>query len=417
MFRQRSLAGLVALFITIQVLPLSAQEIQRGKLKKLDLDGKLIVITSNGKDVELALSEETRVLGASGKDLAAKLKDFREGADLFFQPDERDGLTMAKALKLAAPGDGPRPADGGRPVSPEHASLKPLDDLGTDEYQGFAGGFYPNGTNERPSAHEQAGLALAEQVQPLNPDGDLNPGGKVVLLSIGMSNTSQSSQGFQAALADYDGKNPQLVFVNGAQGGMTAAAIQDPDDNGRGTQYWTEVDHRLEQGGVTRQQVQVVWIKQADAGPRNGFPAYAQQLKSELAKIVQVITDRFPNARLCYLSSRTYGGYATTGLNPEPYAYESGFAVKWLIEDQLGSNPSLNYDSTSGDVKSPWLSWGPYLWANGTSKHKADGLSYDKTDFAADGTHHSPAGSRKVGEVMLDFFRHDTTTQGWFNKP
>lgn len=35
------------------------------------------------------------------------------------------------------------------------------------------------------------------------------------------------------------------------------------------------------------------------------------------------------------MSSRTYGGYATTELNPEPYAYQSGFSVKWLVQDQL----------------------------------------------------------------------------------
>jgi len=90
--------------------------------------------------------------------------------------------------------------------------------------------------------------------------------------------------------------------------------------------------------------------------------------------------------------------------------------VKWLIEDQLRGNPELNYDSAKGDVKSLWLSWGPYLWANGARKRTADGLSYEVTDFSGDGTHHSNAGSRKVGEVMLKFFENDTTTKGWFKE-
>ena len=234
-----------------------------------------------------------------------------------------------------------------------------------------------------------------------------------MLLSIGMSNTSQASQGFARWLNDEDQRNPRLVFVNGAQGGMTAAAIQDAEDGRRGTTYWATVDQRLEQAGVTREQVQAVWIKQADAGPTQGFPKYARQLQAELLRIVQLVSQRFPNCRLAYLSSRTYGGYATTRLNPEPYAFESGFSVKWLIERQLEGAPELNYSPEKGPVKSPWLSWGPYLWANGSTP-RADGFSYEEADFAADGTHQSQSGQRKVGKLMLDFFKTDSTTRSWF---
>lgn len=189
---------------------------------------------------------------------------------------------------------------------------------------------------------------------------------------------------------------------------MTAARIQNPD-NADGTKYWTVVDQQLKKAGVTRKQVQVVWIKQADAGPRDGFPAYAKKLEEELANIVQILPKRFPNAKLTYLSSRTYAGYATTGLNPEPYAYESGFSVKWLIERQIKGESALSH----ADGKAPWLSWGPYLWANG-SKKRADGFSYEQADFAADGTHHSAAGSDKIGRLMVHFFQTDTTTRTWF---
>lgn len=194
---------------------------------------------------------------------------------------------------------------------------------------------------------------------------------------------------------------------------MTASRIQDPA-TADGGKYWDTVDQRLKQAGLTRAQVQVIWIKQADAGPGQGFPAYAKKLENELARIVQILPKRFPNARLAYLSSRTYGGYATTPLNPEPYAYESAFSVKWLIERQIKGEADLNYDAKKGEVKAPWLSWGPYLWANGTKK-RADGFSYDVSDFAKDGTHHSPAGSEKIGRHMLSFFQNDTTSRSWFN--
>ncbi len=198
---------------------------------------------------------------------------------------------------------------------------------------------------------------------------------------------------------------------------MTAAAIQNSDDGGRGKQYWDTVDQRLRQAGVSREQVQVIWIKQADAGPNQGFPKYAQTLQSELVRIVQIFPARFPNVKLVYLSSRTYGGYATTGLNPEPYAYESAFSVKWLIEQQISGDKSLNFDPARGEVNAPWLSWGPYLWANGSTKRE-DGFAYEPADFTPnDGTHQSPSGQRKVGQLLLKFFESDSTTKPWFTRP
>jgi hypothetical protein len=49
-----------------------------------------------------------------------------------------------------------------------------------------------------PADHEAAGLGLAKQVQPSTP-GKPSKDGKIVLLSVGMSNTSQSSQGRAAS--------------------------------------------------------------------------------------------------------------------------------------------------------------------------------------------------------------------------
>ncbi len=392
---------------------LVADEIQRGTLKKLDVPGKKVVVEIDGKQREFSLTDDTHVLGASGKDLAEKLKDFKEGASIFVKPDTSDGRSVLVGIKLA---DEPARNNRGeqRRVSADTKSLKPLSELGREKYQGFEGGFYPEGRNERPKDHEAAGLKLAKQVQPLNAQGKPESNGKIVLLSIGMSNTSQSSDGFQRALRDASGLNSRVLFVNGAQGGMTAAAIQDPEDGRRGKQYWDTVDQRLKQVDVSREQVQVVWIKQADAGPTQGFPKYAQTLQAELVKIVQILPERFPNVKLAYLSSRTYGGYATTGLNPEPYAFESAFSVKWLIEQQIKGDKALNFDSARGEIKAPWLSWGPYLWANGSTPRE-DGFSYEPADFTPnDGTHQSPSGQRKVGQLLLKFFESDSTTKSWF---
>ena len=410
---------LAALFLGFFCIAARAQDgPQLGALKKVDREKGTVTISHNGKDEEFNVVDQTRLMDIDGKPIGQRLNDDRLKADtpVFFKPLANDPKTLM-GLKIRRanerPGGGPA---GQRPalVKVDTSGLKPLAELGTEEYHGFQGGLYPDGKNERPSDHEAAGLRLASQVQPLDAEGKPDANGKIVLLTVGMSNTSQASEAFKR-LADADPqRNPAVLIVNGAQGGMTAQAIQDPNDGSRGQKYWTTVDERLQTAGVTRAQVKVVWIKQADAGPNQGFPAYARKLQQELANVVRILPERFPNVKLCYLSPRTYGGYAKTPLNPEPYAYESSFSVKWLIEQQLRGEAELNFDAAKGAVKAPWLSWGAYLWANG-KKANADGLSYDATDFTDnDGTHESPSGQRKVGAQLLKFFKSDSTTKPWF---
>lgn len=309
------------------------------------------------------------------------------------------------------------PAQSQAPGKVDDATLIPLTELEKDEYRGFRGGLYPNGKNERPASHEAAGRAISGRIQPLDAEGRPSGDGKIVLLSVGMSNTTQEFSAFKLLVDADREKNPRLVIVDGAQGGMSAARIVDPEDNASGAKYWTTVEDRLKASGVSRAQVRAAWIKQADARPSRAFPEHAQVLREELARIVRLLHARFPNLQLVYLSSRTYGGYARTPLNPEPYAYESGFAVKWLIEQQLNGDPALNFDPGKGPVNAPWLSWGPYLWANGATQRK-DGLTYEESDFVpTDGTHPSASGRQKVAGLLVQFFKTDTTARAWFLGP
>src|SRR5258705_4892985 len=67
----------------------------------------------------------------------------------------------------------------------------PLNDLGTETYKGFMGGLYPGGSNTVPMTHASAGLAKAALVTPLDTMGAPSASGKIALVSIGMSNTTQ----------------------------------------------------------------------------------------------------------------------------------------------------------------------------------------------------------------------------------
>ncbi len=120
-----------------------------------------------------------------------------------------------------------------------------------------------------------------------------------------------------------------------------------------------------------------------------------------------------------FFASRIYAGYATTQLNPEPFAYESGYAVKWAIEAQIlqmhadgspvdAESGNLNYNNAA-----PWMAWGPYLWADGTNP-RSDGLVWLPEDLKEDGTHLNRAGIEKITPILLDYFKTSRLTRCWF---
>lgn len=283
--------------------------------------------------------------------------------------------------------------------------LKPLTEL-SGTYQGQPGGLYPNGANVRPGLHDAEGLAIAGGIRPLDASGAPSADGRYALVSIGMSNTTQEFSEFKRRADQDPATHPRLTIVDGAQGGQTADDWANPSCN-----CWSVLDQRLNNAGVAAPQVAAAWIKMADRQPSTGFPTYAQQLASSTETVLRSLRQRFPNLQLAYLSSRIYAGYATTTLNPEPYAYESAFSVRWVIERQL--NGALNYSAARGAVQAPWLSWGPYMWADGLTP-RADGLTWACSELQNDGTHPTAAGQAKVADLLLSFFKSDATTRAWF---
>ena len=297
----------------------------------------------------------------------------------------------------------------------------PLNDLGRGSYQGFTAGLYPAGSDMPPAAHAAAALAIAtDQIKPLNALGNPDSvNGRIVMISIGMSNATQefASKGTQTfkLRADADpAKNPQLVIVDGAQGGQDAPAWIDPN-----AATWSVVNLRLIAAGVTPAQVQVAWLKEALAHPNNygAFPAHAQTLQSDLEIILRNLKTNFPNIKITYLSTRTRAYTNTpTDLNPEPFAYETGFAVKWTVEDQINGAGNLNFDPAKGAVVAPLSLWGPYIWADGLTA-RSDGFTWLCSDLESDFTHPTASGGvPKVADQLLAFFKTDPTATPWFLK-
>jgi len=417
---------LAFLTASLMVGILTAQQVpQRGKFKKLDAEKGLVTITTaDGKDVECAIVPQTMFRDADNQEIANfKEKGLPAGTNIMFRAEERGGRLVLVGLRLAQAGGGQQKGGGQRPnVAPpppprDSIGVKPLTELGKELYKGETGGLYGNGSNEPPAQQREAAKRAAAQIQPLDAQGKPSPTGKIGLLGVGMSNTTQEFSMFKK-LADSDSmKSDKVVIVDVAQGGQASAQWIDPASE-VGQRVWGTVDQRLKAAGVANEQVQIVWIKQAliAQGQYGEFPAHAKKLESDLVTTLQLLKQRFPNLQLAYMCSRIYAGYATTSLNPEPYAFEGAFSIRWIIDAQVKGDPKLNCDAAKGEVKAPVVLWGPYLWADGTTPRK-DGLIWNREDLRDnDGTHPSDSGRKKVADLLMAFFQNDPYAKGWYVK-
>jgi hypothetical protein len=306
----------------------------------------------------------------------------------------------------------------------------PLTDPLAGTYFGNQGGLYPGGINQPPADHDSAVRARRNAIKPLDVNGDESPFGKYVLLSIGRTDVTQewcsaatrppctawSLMG--RAAVDPAVNRYTMVIVNGADSGQQDARQW---ASATSPNYDRIKTARLTPLGLSENQVEIIWAELDDLYPVNRIPSDssdANVLLANLGQVMRTLRVRYPHLQLVFLSSRLYAGFATTDLSPEPYAYEQGFAVKWLIESQIkemrGSPPNpwagnLNYVKKTAPV----LVWGPYLWAAGETP-RSDGLLWRRTDFESDGITPSQDGENKVGLALLNFFKSSPYTRCWF---
>ena len=360
------------------------------------------------------------------------------------------------------------PAEGPGPGSIPNFHATPLMDMKpSDRYLGFAGGLYEGG-NAIPEDHRKAGIEAAAAIQPLDRDGKPSPNGAIVFMSLGLSNTLLDFHTFQNEYGDDSRINRKNLFVlQGAKGGIPAcmwtAATGSGECGGAGmpepmrqrmsaNQYDRIRDEVLADafgtgprtsdcgGGsrpcLTEKQVQVLWVKIANPGPGaqgyrslcdaskqdcvNDDQTEAIRYEKQLGQVIRAARSRYPNLKQIFVSSRTYAGYAKRPSNPEPFAYEYGFSVKWLIQAQILQARTGKIDPVAGDLSfrtgvSSWVAWGPYLWTNG-SQGRSDGLVSNLEDVTeGDGTHPSNRGMHKVAGELMDFFLRSPFTP-WFRK-
>jgi len=339
-------------------------------------------------------------------------------------------------------------------------SATPLMDLGTQTYKGFEGGLYANGSNIMPGPHQTAGSLIVNQIQPLDTNGDPDPAGKVVFLSLGMSNAMEEFDLFVSnAKLNAKINKTTLEIKDGAESSQTAcywtaATGTPPCPHAVQNEYDRVQDDVLKPAGLSDNQVQVVWIKDANPNPgisgcgtKGDSPCQslcnptvkgcvntsetteALRYEQQLGEILRAAKSRYPKLQMAFLSTRIYAGYATTTLNPEPYAYEYGFSAKWLIQAQITQMQTGVVDPIAGDLNynndtAPWVAWGTYLWADGPIP-RSDGLVWcdgqatapclGEVDYDSDGTHPNGKGAEKVSTLLTNFFLTSPYSEPWFD--
>lgn len=384
-------------------------------ISKIDTDNNQITVTKGGREKTASIAKDVKVLGTDGKPLAGgiKAKELKEGMAATITIDRDGGGMVVTTIRLGGQTQEKEKGKQGGPTPKASTGYKPLTEMSAaDKYKGEDGGLYGGGKNEPTGDHAAAAKKEIAKIVPLDRDGKPAANGTIGLISISMSNATQEFSTF-VPLADADPtKSPRVKVVDCAQGGQAMAQWVNPS-----AKAWQTTDQRLQQAGVSPKQVQAVWIKLANVSPSGDLQAHGRKLEKDTLAVIQNAKTKFPNLRVAYLGSRIYAGYAKTGLNPEPYAYEGAFACRWLIQDQIKGKPESNYDSARGEVKAPLLLWGPYLWADGTTPRKSDGLVWERQDLVErDGTHPSDSGKKKVADMLLKFFKTDPYASPWFVK-
>jgi uncharacterized protein YjdB len=327
-----------------------------------------------------------------------------------------------------------------------------LDMTSSDNYLGFEGGLYENSSDTPPTDQNNAGLAAATAIVPLDSNGNPSSSGKTVFVSIGRSIEEGEFSTFMSQAATNTGVNhATLVIANGAliSSGpclwSTAFGVP-PCGSTSENQYDRVRDTVLAPLSVTEKQVQIAWIEEYNADPAgDGFQTLcdpttagcsndvshteALRYEKQVGEILRAAKTRWPNLKQAFLSVRLYGGYATTNHSPEPYPYEYGFSAKWLIEAQVLQIRSggTQIDPIAGDLNynngtAPWTAWGPYLWADGDIP-RSDGLFWcdgqtnapcnGEVDYQVDGTHPNAQGDQKVANLLMKFFLASPYTP-WF---
>lgn len=253
----------------------------------------------------------------------------------------------------------------------DHTTPIALPNLGTDTYLGFEGGLYPNGSNSIPAAYMSEVQAAYDA---LSADSSIN------FLCIGMSNLEQTCDHM---IENIDGRmNPNVTVGNGGRPGRAMQAW----DSGVNSLYTD-----LRRADMDANQVDVVIFFNACGFPETAYCGDWFSMQNSFESVYNSINQAYPQVKLIYFTSREYAPPEANNLNPNPYAFQDGFSVKWAIESRI-----------NGQLSGVPVVWGPYQYDESWP------FSYFRVP---DYVHLSSEGLSFVGELWYEWFLGEP----WFN--
>ena len=96
---------------------------------------------------------------------------------------------LALGVSIGSISRGEDPIDRNQRKEQPSTGLKPLTEMtASDRYKGEDGGLYGGGRNEPPRAHRLAAQRALAKIRPLDERGKPSKAGKIVFISLGMSN-------------------------------------------------------------------------------------------------------------------------------------------------------------------------------------------------------------------------------------
>lgn len=288
--------------------------------------------------------------------------------------------------------------------------LPPIDELGTGMFMGHQGGLYPNGSNHMPATFYADAVEMARSVQPLDKNGKPDPNGRIGLIALGASTVAMFSKGLEEQVPGAQGVNKEIVFVNCGIGGQDLSDIMDPAAN-----FWSVIDSRVKEAGMSLDQVQVLWFQEDNLRNRdNDFDLRVNKLTDEFTYMVRFCKERYPNLKLFYVSGRHTTEFMPADAKDkhrEPKAYLNGWVCKKLIENQINGDPQLAYKGQN--AVAPLILWGPYFWTQG-AKPRSDGYAVSPDLFSNDGVHPNEKGIDRIAGDLVRFWQTDPVSQLWF---
>ncbi len=228
--------------------------------------------------------------------------------------------------------------------------------------------------------------------------------GVIGVVCIGMSNAFQECGDFieKVQAGAFEGQiNPQVRFVNCAVGGRAIESWNDPQYDRK---LWDAcLQRKAPEAGLRPEQIRVIWHKAANMKTldENGavYPPYPDpqsdyfRFYENLTVFASRVIQKIPSVQAVYVSSRSYGGFASKPSRGEPLSYEEGLALnQWLAD-----NPTVN---------GVWFGWGPYLWAPdcSTGTVNGSGICYEREDYQADGIHPAQGARDKISRMLHERF-------------